>query len=215
MFYTLEGSEPDNNSQKYTAPIKIDQSVTLRAKAFKTGLEPSLILSEKFKRAFFRKDKSVKYPNIAFKNKYSSQYTGGDDQALLDGIYGSTNFRDGKWQGFQEVDFDATIDLGKPFSLKRISTNFLSNQGSWIFLPAEIKFAVSEEGQNFQLLGDIEIPRSEKYEPVHTINVGRDVEIGNVRFIKVVAKNIGHLPDWHRSAGGRAWIFVDEIVLEY
>ena len=34
------------------------------------------------------------------------------------------------------------------------------------------------------------------------------------RFVKVFAKNIGVCPDWHVSAGGKAWIFVDEITVK-
>ena len=34
------------------------------------------------------------------------------------------------------------------------------------------------------------------------------------RYIKVFAKSIMNCPDWHLSPGGRAWIFIDEIVVE-
>ncbi|MEN8121858.1 MAG: hypothetical protein ABFS35_16025 [Bacteroidota bacterium] len=34
------------------------------------------------------------------------------------------------------------------------------------------------------------------------------------RYVKVLAKNQNHCPDWHSSAGGKAWLFVDEIVIE-
>jgi hypothetical protein len=34
------------------------------------------------------------------------------------------------------------------------------------------------------------------------------------RFIKVIAKNIGQCPDWHVGKGGKAWLFIDEIVVE-
>jgi hypothetical protein len=29
--------------------------------------------------------------------------------------------------------------------------------------------------------------------------------------MRVVAKNIGTLPEWHGGAGGLAWLFADEI----
>jgi hypothetical protein len=28
------------------------------------------------------------------------------------------------------------------------------------------------------------------------------------------ARNFGKLPDWHEGAGGDAWIFADEILIE-
>lgn len=33
------------------------------------------------------------------------------------------------------------------------------------------------------------------------------------RFIRVKSKNIGICPPWHRGAGGKAWIFADEIIV--
>ena len=39
--YTLDGSEPDETSALYTAPLHLDSSVRLRARAFKEGYEPS------------------------------------------------------------------------------------------------------------------------------------------------------------------------------
>ncbi len=33
-------------------------------------------------------------------------------------------------------------------------------------------------------------------------------------YIRVFAKNRGVCPHWHPGAGGKAWIFADEIVVE-
>ena len=35
----------------------------------------------------------------------------------------------------------------------------------------------------------------------------------NVRFLKVKVENYGVLPKWHPNAGEKAWIMVDEIVV--
>ena len=34
------------------------------------------------------------------------------------------------------------------------------------------------------------------------------------RYVKVLAKNRGVCPSWHPGAGGKAWIFADEISIE-
>lgn len=34
------------------------------------------------------------------------------------------------------------------------------------------------------------------------------------RFIRIKAKNTGHCPEWHQGAGGKAWLFTDEIIIE-
>lgn len=44
IFYTVDGSEPDENSIPYTVPIKLTASTQLKAKAFKTDFTASKIL---------------------------------------------------------------------------------------------------------------------------------------------------------------------------
>ena len=33
------------------------------------------------------------------------------------------------------------------------------------------------------------------------------------RYVKIIAKNIKACPQWHPGAGGKAWIFVDEVLI--
>jgi len=39
--FTTDGSEPTANSQIYSSPIRVDNSMTIKARAFRAGLEPS------------------------------------------------------------------------------------------------------------------------------------------------------------------------------
>lgn len=41
--YTTDGTDPDENSTVYTAPINISSTTTLKAKAWKTGMTPSFV----------------------------------------------------------------------------------------------------------------------------------------------------------------------------
>jgi hexosaminidase len=34
------------------------------------------------------------------------------------------------------------------------------------------------------------------------------------RFVRVRARSLGNVPEWHYGAGGKAWLFADEIVVE-
>ena len=34
-----------------------------------------------------------------------------------------------------------------------------------------------------------------------------------VRFVKIIAKNVGVCPRWHVGYGEEAWLFVDEVII--
>ena len=34
------------------------------------------------------------------------------------------------------------------------------------------------------------------------------------RYVKIKAYNIGKCPNWHKGAGGKAWVFCDEVIIE-
>jgi hypothetical protein len=43
---------------------------------------------------------------------------------------------------------------------------------------------------------------------------GAAFEARPARFIRVRARSLGQVPDWHPAKGGQAWLFADEIVVE-
>lgn len=47
IYYTLDGSEPDERAHLYTGPVKIADNAVIRARAYKEGFEPSAVMSVK------------------------------------------------------------------------------------------------------------------------------------------------------------------------
>ncbi|MCK4287807.1 MAG: chitobiase/beta-hexosaminidase C-terminal domain-containing protein, partial [Bacteroidales bacterium] len=207
IYYTLDGSKPDINSKEYTKPLKLNKTTTIKTFAVVNGLLPSKKVTAEF----------IKIPegrSIKINNPYSPQYTGGGDIALIDFIRGSNNFRTGDWQGYEGIDLDVIVNLGKIQRINQISTGFLQNQNSWIFMPTHVDYKISTDGKNFKAVGSVFNDIQENYnEPVI-----KDFTLKNInkktRYIRVLAKNIGVCPDWHKGAGGKAWIFADEIVVK-
>lgn len=76
--YTLDGSEPDEDSERYTAPIRIDRSLTLRARAFKPGLVPSRTLKIDAEKAVFLEPKAQ--PSALEKGVHYDYYEGSCSQ---------------------------------------------------------------------------------------------------------------------------------------
>ncbi|MBQ9195142.1 MAG: chitobiase/beta-hexosaminidase C-terminal domain-containing protein, partial [Bacteroidales bacterium] len=54
IHYTLDGSEPTEESPLYTEPLVLSESAQIRAKAFKEGMQASPEASAQATKAFFR-----------------------------------------------------------------------------------------------------------------------------------------------------------------
>ncbi|MGD8726162.1 MAG: HEAT repeat domain-containing protein, partial [Gemmatimonadales bacterium] len=142
---------------------------------------------------------------------YAPQYDGGGANALTDGVWGSTNPADGTWQGFEGEDLDAVIDLGQSTDITSIRAGFLEANGSWIFLPQEVTFSIAGEDEVYEVVASFTLPVPEERQPNATRSVSTELAGKTARYVRVVARNIGDLPAWHSAAGGRAWLFADEI----
>jgi hypothetical protein len=133
---------------------------------------------------------------------------------LLDGLRGSENFADGRWQGYQGQDLDLIIDLQKTTPVRKVTVGCLQNSFSWILMPERIQIWVSNDSTNFVLSKEIVNKVEPREEGVVIHDFSETFTDLSARFIRIVAKNAGALPGWHRSAGRNSYIFADEIIIE-
>lgn len=201
IYFNLNGGP----FKKYTEPFKISEE-----KILKTYAEKDVIKSAAITTKFHKID-----PNLGIKldTEYASQYNGGGNNVLIDGILGGRDFRTGAWQGYQNKDLVATVDLGISKTVKTVNVNFLQDQRSWIFYPTEVELYVSENGTDFELLSSEKIDAGKRAEETEIKNMTFNKIFEKARFVKIVAKNFGALPNWHlgKPYDGKAWLFVDEI----
>jgi hypothetical protein len=207
IFYTLDGSEPTSTSTLYSAPVKLDKTTVLKAVSIKSDGSSSKIIEAVFSK--IPKDRKVTY-NI----RYQPQYAAGGDLAMIDCVRGGEDFKTGAWQGYEGTDFDLVVDLGKPEDVVKLSAGCFQDQGAWIWFPEWVEFFASADGKEFKTLGKsvCDVPKNKDGRMLKDFAIAVDSK--QVRYIKVIGKNQGNCPSWHPGAGGKAWIFVDEITIE-
>ena len=148
---------------------------------------------------------------VTLARKPDQRYDGGGVDALVDGKRGSLDFMDGFWHGYEGVDLDAVIDLRSPQKVTAVTCSFLESQYSWIFLPKKVDVSVSEDGTRYRPVWSTAIDASRANGIPNVKDVEASFDPVTARFVRVVARNLGKCPAWHPGAGGKTWIFVDEI----
>lgn len=206
---TLEYSYGADESKIYSEPFALNKSAILETKAFKNGDLYGEAISTQLT---FHKGLSKA---IEYKSDYSKWYTAGGDYGLVDGLTGTINFRDGHWQGFSGQDVEVQLDLETKKKIHQISANFYQYNNAWIFLPTTIEIYGSKDGQKWKQIGDIEPDIKAEERGKHIFNASIALKKKKAfRYIRLVAKNIKNVPDWHEAAGSEAWIFMDEIIVK-
>ena len=203
-YYTTDGSLPTAASKKYTQPFSINSTTVVKAVAVNNKNEVSYVTTANY----FETPHNWKIKlNTAFENEYD----GGGNEALIDGIKGSADWRKGNWQGYQKADLDAVIDMQETKTISKFTGEFLQDTRSWIVAPRQIIIEVSTDGKQFT-----QVYSGDNYLPVEDMNVQvKDIEASfnpvTARYVHIKAIQYGPLPAWHESAGQPTHLFVDEL----
>ncbi|KWW31178.1 MAG: beta-galactosidase [bacterium P3] len=206
--YTLDGSVPGAASPRYTAPFSIEGSTTVSARTLKAGMPPSFVSSRTF---YFDYVSSV-----TLQNKPNTPYNRHFERALTDGVTGTVDDLSHGWIGFSGSDFVAVVELGRAIDLNEVRLRFAHQPSAWVFGPVSLSVAVSGDGVHYDepVGADCSFdPTDEANASAHLLEPVVRVSRQGVRFLRIEARNVGRIPDWHPAKGLRAWLMTDEITL--
>ncbi|MFA6457673.1 MAG: GH92 family glycosyl hydrolase, partial [Bacteroidota bacterium] len=206
IYFTTDGSDPRISKRPYTTPIVLTSSTPVKAVCLANGIFSKVVTSN------FNKIPEGR--TITLNSVFHHSYTGGGALGLIDSIKGSSNFHTDAWQGYEGKDFEAVIDLGSYQHITSISASFLQNTGSWIFFPSIIDYYISSDGIAYTKVFTAETAADEKNSSDSIKDFPVTLNKLTARYVKVSAKNVGVCPEWHIAAGGKAWLFIDEISIQ-
>ncbi|WP_370104493.1 glycoside hydrolase domain-containing protein, partial [Winogradskyella sp.] len=201
IYYALD----ENDFKLYEAPFTITEDANVKLYSEKGELKSPVLTTP-----FYKIDPNL---SITLESEYANQYSAGGNDALIDGIRSTKNYRTGSWQGYHNRDLVATVDLGSQKVISTVNVNFLQDQGAWIFYPTEVQCFVSKDNKNFKALKTHKIDASKRDSELEIKTVEFKIPKTEYRYVKIIAKKLGELPEWHLGypMDGRSWIFADEI----
>jgi hexosaminidase len=202
LYYTIEGSEPTEQSLLYDGPIKISKDCVVKVKAFHADWLTSEVSTIEFLKA------GIKPVNINLLTELSQKYPGNGISTLIDNEKGTADFSDLRWIGIND-SLSAIVDFGKPKNLHSLKVCFMTNTGAWIFPPKNITVSRSDDGINFEEFSsnDLEIPTAKTNSGIVHVTIKCNTKN---RYIKVNVENLTKIPAWHEGRGEEAWVFMDE-----
>jgi hypothetical protein len=205
IHYTLDGSEPTVASPVYAGPITLDRSATIRALAARNGRQSVISQPVRFERLVGTKD-------IVVRPDPAPEYAGHGPLTLVDGQRGAPGALGNEWLGFEGNDMEVVMDLGEVRPVNAIAGGFLSDQRRWVFLPVSVEYAVGTTRENMRVVFSKNF-ETQKEDRAGVKEVLGKIKPARARYVRVRAKNAGVCPPWHAGAGGKAWLFVDEITI--
>ena len=224
IYYTLDGSEPDSTSTRYTGPFPLERSATIKAISYNEYGEG--VISEQYLLSHLGMGAKITL-NTPY-STYKAIYSGGGPEALVDGQLGSsTTYADGHWQGYWGDSIDVVIEFaGETPALHEVSMRFMQNTFDWILAPTEIKIFASNDGKNWRLFKNQTFPMDPRETGMRLRNYHidlTDISSGKppimlgypvARYLRIVVPNPGPLPPWHPAPGQPSYIFTDEIIIK-
>ncbi len=208
IFYTLDGTQPDSTSLKYSSPINLSQTAEIQAIAYKEGWYKSEISNRSIVRAKYQ-PAGIKL-NIQPNDKYKADGA----KSLINFKKGTTDFAAGEWLGYQGKHVYATLDLGTEEEISSVSVSALEATSSYIFYPKNVEILISKDGKKFTSIVQKSIPTTVKPLPSEMKNFVLNFPKQNAQFIRVKIQSNLKNPKWHPAPGAPCWIFIDEIMVE-
>ena len=199
--YTLDSSDPLKVGKLYLSSIPLEKSSVIKVQAF-SGAKPSGRMLE----LTFHHHKGTG-KKVTLTNPGQGNYNPGND-ALTNGFFGNATYNNGQWVGLSGENLEAIIDLGAEQNISEVGINVLKYHWQRMWEPVRLSFHLSNDGKNFH-----EVFYTDSF-PVNGINSIRSkIKPQKARYVKVVGINKGIIPEGEYGAGARAWMMVDEILV--
>lgn len=205
--YTLDGSDPTQDSPLYTEPVEITGSGTLKARSERNGT-PGRIYEKTFSA-----HKAMGRPAQTLTQAHAN-YTYNSPDLLTDGVTGKGPYNSGDYAGWNVNPFEVLIDMGEA-TYSEVTLSTFVFRYDYVFGPMDLAVCTSEDGKefteavrkNFEIIGRMDDGNGCNS---YTISFPET----SARYLKVTARAIDALPDWHDGRGRPGFLFIDEVIVK-
>ena len=208
IYYTVDGSEPSDNSLLYTSPIIIQSTTTVKARAYDPSATPSFVSTRHFNYDHIR--------SIRFSRRPNTPYNIGADSILSDGVVGDVTDLSFGWLGFAGGDVATDIELAQSITVSEVTLRYAHAPDTWAFAPRSVAILLSADGERWgdTLVAEIPFdPADSAQATARIVEVDVAVDSREAKYLKIIPTPLSTIPLWHRGKGLKPWLLMDEITV--
>ena len=207
--YTLDGSEPGPDSKLYEAPFTVSESpATVKAAVWRDGQRSQIYSCDVLANKAY-----LKPVTVGTEKAYG--YTWQTEDALVDGLIGTSNFCTESYVSWCGEPMQVTLDLGeKPCEYSSVTLSILVDRLNYIFSPSSVEISLSDDGKEFRQAASVEIDAARQDNSDGHQEINLKFDRCSSRYIRIDAEEVFPIPDWHPGRGQHSFMFVDEIIVE-
>ena len=207
IYYTLDGTDPDDCSILYEGPFEISETCVLKASAQRDG-KMTRPISQKFS---FHKAVGR---NLTLTHKSQAMFSAETGESLVDGIRGPAIHKSKEWCCWTAKHFEAVIDMKACEPYSSVEVGYFVNKPSQIFNPLSLVVSVSDNGVDYEDIAAIECPAECESDPDGLKNISVMFPETSARYLKVKAECMEYVPSWHHYNGRNASLYIDEVIVD-
>lgn len=209
---TLDGGEiyyslNDEKQQLYRVPITITKSTKLNAETRFSNGEKGLPLFRQFN---FNK---ASLKPIEVEGDIAPAYRYAGAKALIDGLRGGQNYGDGNWIGFLGEQIKIDLNLKRQENISSVGLGTYININDWIFGVTGIEIEVSTDGITYKEVYSSKFDEVPESQPIGRVDINTTFDQVKAQYVRIKIDKTSHLSAWHPRTGHRAYLFIDEIVV--
>jgi uncharacterized membrane protein len=210
--FTMDGTEPDSvKSPVFDGKTILTNNATIKAKAYKKGWFGSdMITFDFFKSAFSPDSVTILLP-------LNRVHQAEADKTFFNHKLGAIGANNpawaNNWAGVRDNDMAIVTEFKKPVSVSSVGLHYMIEEATGIFPPELVEVWGGSDRNNLKLLAKFKAAMPVQGDTPKLTTIEGKFKTETVSYLKIVAKPLSKIPEWHRSKGNKALLLVDEMFI--
>ncbi|CAG5017163.1 hypothetical protein DYBT9275_05715 [Dyadobacter sp. CECT 9275] len=209
--YTTDGTIPDSLNAPVFSHMDIHQNTQITARAFKKGWYGSVPIIFDFLKNTYIPD------SVRLLLPLNRVHQAEGAHTFFDGKLGAIGANNpawaNNWAGVRDNDMVLVSGFKQPVTISSVGLHYMIEEDTGIFPPDVVEVWGGNDPTQLKLLTKFKAALPSKGDRPSLKMTAGNFKPQQVTWLKIVAKPLNSIPDWHRNKGKKALLLVDEMFI--